>query len=894
MAKFDNKISNLIPTQLPDFVVDDHPKFVEFLKTYFQFMEAAELQVTSIQTTDGITLENQTGVANNLVLDGGSLGAEHTQLDLDDKIILEDSTYGKFTFKETITGQTSKATATVLTEDLDNNRLFISSQDKFIVGEIVVGTISNASAVVNLYRPNPVNTIQQLTNFRDPDKVISNFLDSFRDEFFQTIPENLASGLNKRNLIKNIKSLYKLKGTQKGHELFFRILFNDSSETFYPRENLMKVSDGKWDTKTVLRVIATQGNTSSLVGRKITGNTSKATAIIEHVTKFHIGASEVSEVTINKDTIIGTFQVDEEIQGTATDTDDYYILANISGIPGTKTITNDGNLYTTDDIITVTGGGEQAAFQVSDVGSGKLTEVIVDAGGSGYEIGDELSFVNTGTFGSGAKGVVTVVNGAVAHEDTDHVVLEDQTTSGDHLTGDKIVFESDTGTGDITDVYLYNGGDGYKTLPTVTVTSSAGANANLLSYGTEVGKVLGITTTNLGIKYQNSPTPPTLSFVNNLFLIGVTGSFGTGLTLTGASSGATGLITDWDSDRNILKLKNVSGTFQLNETVSTGGGDGTLKYLDLTTINVDVAAVVDTDGTFLNEKGYLSENTMKVQDSKYYQDYSYVLKVGNSINLWRDAFKKTMHTAGFYFTGQVDLESRINMQVSIAEALNTGTIGEPIISMMKLIFSTVFGRRLGTIDDGTSLREDPWIASTEVINPYFPSTTRAVTLTRAPIGVKLNLRLRRKVGTNKNINQGFAYCGPRFASINKWANTAYGVTGNRSTGINGTTGITFDRLNELKVIGTRSSLDGTTALLNMISGTNVNEDDNGFMLKTNFTFPADITFPGEKSFSGNTNTFDSRNETWDQYDRYWAGDESFSGGINKWDSNTDKFDQTDI
>ena len=210
-------------------------------------------------------------------------------------------------------------------------------------------------------------------------------------------------------------------------------------------------------------------------------------------------------------------------------------------------------------------------------------------------------------------------------------------------------FESDTGTGDITDVYLYNGGDGYKTLPTVTVTSSAGANANLLSYGTEVGKVLGITTTNLGIKYQNSPTPPTLSFVNNLFLIGVTGSFGTGLTLTGASSGATGLITDWDSDRNILKLKNVSGTFQLNETVSTGGGDGTLKYLDLTTTTVDVTAVVDTDGTFLNEKGFLSENTMKVQDSLYYQDYSYVLKVGNSINLWRDAFKKNNAYFRFLF-----------------------------------------------------------------------------------------------------------------------------------------------------------------------------------------------------------------------------------------------------
>ena len=51
---------------------------------------------------------------------------------------------------------------------------------------------------------------------------------------------------------------------------------------------------------------------------------------------------------------------------------------------------------------------------------------------------------------------------------------------------------------------------------------------------------------------------------------------------------------------------------------------------------------------------------MRIQDSLYYQDFSYVIKVGRSITQWRDAFKKTMHTAKFYFTGQVDIESRIN------------------------------------------------------------------------------------------------------------------------------------------------------------------------------------------------------------------------------------------
>ena len=161
-----------------------------------------------------------------------------------------------------------------------------------------------------------------------------------------------------------------------------------------------------------------------------------------------------AQAFIDKPGEFGT--VDEIIEGTESDQSDYYILATITGIPGVKTITNDGGLYTTDDIIKITGGGQQAAMQISDVGSGKITDIFVDAGGSGYEIGDTLTFTNTGTEGNNAAGVVTVVNGAVAHEDGDHIVLEDETSAGDHLTGDKIVFESDTGTGDITDIYLTN------------------------------------------------------------------------------------------------------------------------------------------------------------------------------------------------------------------------------------------------------------------------------------------------------------------------------------------------------------------------------------------------------------------------------------------------------
>ena len=182
MAKFNDKISTLISSQLPDFVVDDHPQFVQFLKTYYQFMESAMLQVTSIENTDGITLENETGLENNLLLDGSKITSDITQADAGDKIIYEDTVYGNFTIGETITGLVSKATAKILAEDLTNGKLYISAQDKFNKDEIIVGNDSNAQAVINEYRPNPVSTVQDLANFRD--------------EFLKTKPENLANGLD--------------------------------------------------------------------------------------------------------------------------------------------------------------------------------------------------------------------------------------------------------------------------------------------------------------------------------------------------------------------------------------------------------------------------------------------------------------------------------------------------------------------------------------------------------------------------------------------------------------------------------------------------------------------------------------------------------------------------
>ena len=68
MAKFNEKLSTILSQQLPEYVVADHPKFADFLKTYYQLLESAKIEVTSVQTTVGILLETETGQENNLVL----------------------------------------------------------------------------------------------------------------------------------------------------------------------------------------------------------------------------------------------------------------------------------------------------------------------------------------------------------------------------------------------------------------------------------------------------------------------------------------------------------------------------------------------------------------------------------------------------------------------------------------------------------------------------------------------------------------------------------------------------------------------------------------------------------------------------------------------------------
>ena len=855
MAKFTDKISNLINQQVPEFVLEQHPKFLEFLKTYYTFMESAELGVTSVQTTEGILLETETNQNNELILDGSRIDTDRTQLDAGDKVLLESSAFGKFTRGETITGSTSNATATVLAEDLDNNRLFISAQDKFIDGEEVVGANSNATATINNYKPNPVTNIQDLLNFRDPDKVVSNFLTKFRNEFLNTLPETLSNGVDKRKLIKNIKSLYKAKGTNRGHELFFRLLFGVESETFYPRENILRSSDGKWDTRKILRAIGTTGNTLDLIGRTIEGETSEATAIVENVFKFQIGANEVTEFILNGDTLVGTFQTSEVIRGTENDDEDIYIKAVITGIPTSPSITNDGSLYSETDTVTILGGGQSAIIQVDGIGRGGIEEIIIDDGGSGYEIGDDLVFTNTNTGGGSARAKVSVINGGFTQEEStsnidDHIVLEDETVRGDSYTGDKIIQEGGTGSGDITDIRIISKGNNYQSLPTVTVDDTNGSSATVYAYGDQIGKIQSLKVLSPGAGYEASPTPPTLTLPSYLIISNISGTFVADDTITGLDSSSTvvtATIISYSSDTGILKVSNPTGQFAENTTItSSNTSTATVSKNNLGTATIGVGAVVDTDGTYINQDGHISETSMRIQDSLYYQDFSYVIKVGRTINDWRDSFKKTVHSAGFYFTGQVDIATQVSAQLQSITGINSGTDHGQVAAVLNTLFSTIFGRRLGTTTDGTTLRVTPQLGVDpdfdDSTSDHFTSNTRDLTLTQSIVLKGILIKELTTIRSN-NTRYGVPVAGPTLKSINQLI-----------LGQNFASQVTIAQLNALTLMGTKNiSIDGEQVLLS----------DYPFKLKSNFAIPSEIWQISGDSFDETLTTFDQTDVKFD-------------------------------
>ena len=855
MATIKKKLSLKIAELFPGFVGSDQAGVITFLEKYYEFLESAELKLTSVSTVDRLLQEE--GSTNFVIYNNESERTETSRKE--DRVVLEENTKTAFVNAETITGSTSKATATIRVEDINaNSRLFISSQNLFVIGETVTGATSGASGTISSYRANPVENIVQLMEYADIDNTVDSFFDEFKAEFLRTLPTTLASGVNKRKLLKSIKDLYRAKGTRKAHELFFRLLLDENVEVYYPTVDMLRVSDGNWDDSTILRLVEDNdviefesgnagewyddngdllpnasfidgiyveydyspylntevgsGNVyltmedgshiekedssfpsvtfANLVGQTITqaavrdttielGGTyasegfsaiEEATAQVESISKYQFGNVVTYELVLSDGQTSGTFVTGQNISGTDSVNTDLTINAKIAGVLTDSSITSSSQYYALGDPLTITAdNGTTGSASIESLSACLITEIIASAAGSGYVIDDEITVSNTGTSGTGLAAKVSIVNGGIAPEtgslieqfrftgeqtsdynenmaledgdllleetsgdnllsetdtafaemitedttalyftqeedygmaSTDHFVLETETLAGSSFSGNKVVQEIGSGTGDITDIRVTSLGENYTSLPTLTLpTTSPRTGGVVIPKGTNVGKIASIRIDNPGVHYTDTPT---LSAQTNFLVTGVTGTFTSLETITGGTSAKTATFKSMDTDTGVMKVSSPSGTFTTTETL-TGGTSGATAVLNSYTapsITATIGTTTTKAGEYTNQDGHLSESSKKIQDSYYYQDYSYVIKASKAIVDWRSDLYTSVHPAGWQVFGQIDAVSAINVQIRTAstspEAQTVRATYTPeLFSLFHNIFTTKLGRRLG-------------------------------------------------------------------------------------------------------------------------------------------------------------------------------------------------------
>lgn len=259
----------------------------------------------------------------------------------------------------------------------------------------------------------------------DVDRTLETFLNYFKNEYLLNFPKTLAidkttnKPVDERKLIKNIKSFYAAKGTEKTYEFLFRILYDTNVEFYYPKKDILRLSDGKWIAKKTIKTSALQGNAvfqaagKNLVQRDASGNVLASARVID-VTTYQAGINSVAEFSlsgINGAFVAGNYGV-EFTDSSGNKRNELRVFSVITSV----TITNPGINYKVGDTVVFatatgdTGINASGIVQEVDTNTGAVKKIRIDNFGVNYNIAPTVSIQSFD--GSGFAGTVTI--GALA------------------------------------------------------------------------------------------------------------------------------------------------------------------------------------------------------------------------------------------------------------------------------------------------------------------------------------------------------------------------------------------------------------------------------------------------------------------------------------------------
>ena len=353
---------------------------------------------------------------------------------------------------------------------------------------------------------NAIGQSGSLYDAKDLDLASDLYLNEIAKEILPYFPQEIL--LDKSKFIKLVGKFYRSKGTPESIKFLFRILYNENIEIYFPKEQILKLSDGKWVLPLALRVETGDLNVFDIERTKITGESSKATAVVEKVIKSVDRQLGIPYIELYVSNVNKLFTTGENVSTTIVRTNGTtdFVTAKLIGSLSEIRIDprNRGLFYNgfdpalnyPGDPVTIIGGLNPlsanpigAVATVGDVLRGSVTEVFVDDGGFGFRdpavnlnssIIDFTGGFSDGNLGSEAKGRILLLNERVNRTlNVSNVTIETYFSSDinsiDNVSNTKTISELTTkqtlNVFPISFITVDSSGGGYRTKPNVEVYS---------------------------------------------------------------------------------------------------------------------------------------------------------------------------------------------------------------------------------------------------------------------------------------------------------------------------------------------------------------------------------------------------------------------------------------
>ena len=240
--------------------------------------------------------------------------------------------------------------------------------------------------------------LQNAKSYSDVDRTVDEFITYFKNQFIPLIPDTAVA--DKKLIIKKARDLYNRKGSIDSYKLFFRILFDLDSDVYFPSEQILKASDGKWKRDVSIFIRTVYGNPDTIVNKAVTVITAAGRFTIfikrkEPVNEYFADATgQVSENTFE-------FFIDDSRNNNLSVGDTIEFPGYKGRIVSTTTsleILTSGEGYRVGDIFDIISGtGRDSILRVSKVSStGGIEGVQLLKFGIGYQ-SEFFYYLNTGS-----------------------------------------------------------------------------------------------------------------------------------------------------------------------------------------------------------------------------------------------------------------------------------------------------------------------------------------------------------------------------------------------------------------------------------------------------------------------------------------------------------------